>query len=86
MLTQCPRCETIYRLGAADLGAAQGFVECGECAKQFNALQRLGDEPNFSATPTIDSLPRTTISEPSVAKAVDASSGPLFVLIDAEEI
>ena len=86
MLTQCPRCETIYRLGAADLGAAQGFVECGECAKQFNALQRLADEPSLSATPTIDSPPITTNSEPSIAKVADPSRGPSFVLIDAEEI
>ncbi len=47
MLTQCPECETIYRLGAGDLSAAQGFVECGECGCQFYALERLADEPKF---------------------------------------
>ena len=46
MLTHCPNCETIYRLGVADLGAAQGFVECG-CGAEFNAIGRLADEPKF---------------------------------------
>lgn len=53
MLTQCPKCDAIYRLGATELGAAQGYVECGDCGEQFNALARLADEPKF-ARPAIE--------------------------------
>lgn len=45
LLTQCPRCAAIYRLGAATLSAAAGFVRCGNCQTVFNALYRLADEP-----------------------------------------
>jgi predicted Zn finger-like uncharacterized protein len=47
MLTQCPNCQTMYQISAAELGAAKGFVKCGECASQFNALDRIADEPQF---------------------------------------
>ena len=50
MLTQCPNCQTIYQITASELSAAQAFVECGECGTQFNALERIADEPNFEHT------------------------------------
>lgn len=79
MLTQCPKCGTIYQLGASDLSAAQGFVECGECATQFNALERLADEPTFQPGPSPSEHP-----EPE--SAVDSTDpGPAFVLIDPAE-
>ena len=46
MLTQCAACRAVYRLTAADLAAANGFVICGECETQFNALERLADDPD----------------------------------------
>lgn len=45
LLTQCPHCTTVFRLNAAVLAAARGFVECGECSRVFFALERLADEP-----------------------------------------
>jgi len=44
MLTQCSQCSTIYRVLAAQLAAANGFVACGDCGAIFNALNRLADE------------------------------------------
>jgi predicted Zn finger-like uncharacterized protein len=79
VLTQCPACETVYRLGAADLGSAQGFVECGECGVQFNALERLADESKFPAEQS------TAASEHSAAESPPTSSGPAFVLLDSDE-
>ncbi|MEM7467756.1 MAG: DUF3426 domain-containing protein [Pseudomonadota bacterium] len=49
MLTQCPQCQTIYKISAAELGAARGYVECGECGTQFYALDRIADDPSFEA-------------------------------------
>ena len=49
MLTQCPNCQTIYQISASDLSAANAFVECGECHAQFNALDRIADDPTFNS-------------------------------------
>ncbi|MGR8949943.1 MAG: zinc-ribbon and DUF3426 domain-containing protein [Gammaproteobacteria bacterium] len=54
MLTQCPQCQTIYQIGADELSAARGFVECGECGHQFSALDRIADEPAFSSEDTTE--------------------------------
>lgn len=45
LLTQCPHCATVFRLNAAILATARGFVECGECSRVFFSLERLADEP-----------------------------------------
>lgn len=77
MLTQCPSCETTFRLGAADLGAAQGFVECGECGAQFNALESLADEP--ASAPEHSQPP-----EPPVPEHEADEIGPAFVLLGSD--
>lgn len=44
MLTQCPNCETTFRVTSEILRVADGQVRCGRCHTQFDALQRLMDE------------------------------------------
>lgn len=44
VFTQCPKCETVFRLSAAVLGAAGGQVRCGRCGEVFNALARLAEQ------------------------------------------
>lgn len=44
MLTQCPNCETTFRVTSEILRVAQGQVRCGRCQTQFDALQRLIEE------------------------------------------
>jgi predicted Zn finger-like uncharacterized protein len=41
MFTQCPECETTFRVTAAMLKAAQGHVRCGRCEAVFDALAYL---------------------------------------------
>jgi predicted Zn finger-like uncharacterized protein len=56
--TQCPQCQTLYRVNAALLRAARGQVQCGRCAAVFDALTFLVEEdPHESATPPSDSGP-----------------------------
>ena len=43
MYTQCPECETTFKLSADDLRRAKGKVRCGECDQIFNALDYLAD-------------------------------------------
>ena len=45
MFTDCPSCERLFRIRAAQLAAADGWVKCGYCAETFYALERLYDTP-----------------------------------------
>jgi len=45
LFTQCPKCETIFKLSAEVLRAAAGEVRCGRCGEIFNALASLAEEP-----------------------------------------
>jgi predicted Zn finger-like uncharacterized protein len=47
MFTQCPQCETVFRLSADALGAAGGQVRCGRCGEVFDSLKRLAEEPHM---------------------------------------
>lgn len=44
MLTQCPNCQTIFRVTSEILRVADGQVRCGRCQRQFDALERLIEE------------------------------------------
>ena len=45
MITDCPSCSRQFRIYAWQLSAAKGVVQCGFCGEQFNALERLHDNP-----------------------------------------
>ena len=50
MFTQCPECQTTFRVSAAMLKAAQGRVRCGRCESVFDALTFLMEQRQASAT------------------------------------
>ncbi|MFS2127939.1 MJ0042-type zinc finger domain-containing protein, partial [Pseudomonas sp. Pseusp97] len=52
-ITQCPHCQTRFRVNAAQLGAASGAVRCGTCLKVFSAPQNMVGEPTQAATPAV---------------------------------
>ena len=45
MFADCPSCGRLFRIRAAHLKAADGWVRCGYCAETFYALDRLYDAP-----------------------------------------
>ncbi|MCU7843640.1 MAG: zinc-ribbon domain-containing protein [Candidatus Thiodiazotropha sp. (ex Monitilora ramsayi)] len=45
MLTQCPHCKTLFRIGPEQLKVADGKVRCNQCNQVFNALLRLHESP-----------------------------------------
>jgi predicted Zn finger-like uncharacterized protein len=45
MYTVCPGCTRQFQIYAEHLAAASGQVRCGFCHEQFNAMDRLYDEP-----------------------------------------
>jgi predicted Zn finger-like uncharacterized protein len=44
VFTQCPQCQTTFRVSAAMLKAAQGRVRCGRCEMVFDALTFLMEQ------------------------------------------
>jgi len=54
--TQCPNCQTRFRVTEEQLGIAKGKVRCGNCMKVFNAIEHQiipsgGEKPRPPATP-----------------------------------
>ena len=49
--TQCPQCETRFRVTDEQLGVAGGKVRCGSCMNVFNALEHRVTESGTIATP-----------------------------------
>jgi predicted Zn finger-like uncharacterized protein len=43
MYSQCPDCQTRFRVTAEALRTARGTVRCGRCGSAFDALERLSD-------------------------------------------
>ena len=58
MFTDCPSCERLFRIRAAQLQAADGWVRCGYCAETFYALERLHDAPVKQAPPALSDTER----------------------------
>jgi predicted Zn finger-like uncharacterized protein len=44
MFTQCPKCETVFRISSEQLKMREGLVRCGDCAEVFNASWHLIDD------------------------------------------
>jgi predicted Zn finger-like uncharacterized protein len=43
--TQCPHCDLAFRVTAPDLKRASGSVLCAGCSREFNALDKLTEDP-----------------------------------------
>lgn len=50
MLTQCPHCDTVFRVNAEQLNIAAGRVRCGQCAGVFDAHAHVYDHASESET------------------------------------
>ncbi|MEQ8661920.1 MAG: FtsX-like permease family protein [Gammaproteobacteria bacterium] len=60
MYTQCPECELLFEVRAANLRTAMGMVRCTSCKTVFNALASLRDEDDVESSAAIsvgDQLP-----------------------------
>jgi predicted Zn finger-like uncharacterized protein len=44
VLAKCPTCQTVFRITGKALRAARGYVRCGHCNLQFDAIHQLLDE------------------------------------------
>ncbi|MGD8587759.1 MAG: DUF3426 domain-containing protein [Chromatiales bacterium] len=46
MFTQCPHCQTLFRIRSEQLKIAAGRVRCSQCHQTFNALDSLQESPS----------------------------------------
>ncbi|KAF0862689.1 DUF3426 domain-containing protein [Pseudomonas sp. LD120] len=70
-VTQCPHCQTRFRVSHAQLSVARGVVRCGSCLQVFNAARQLLEQR--AAKEGATSKPA---AKPAVAPAVVAPSAP----------
>lgn len=93
MYTQCPLCDTQYRISAAELKAALGKVRCAHCQSVFNALSHLTDTPpeiptltESVAAPAADIAAEVMDEEPALhTLETFAYSGPHIEPFTADE-
>ncbi|MFJ2489783.1 DUF3426 domain-containing protein [Pseudomonas sp. NPDC087639] len=82
-VTQCPHCQTSFRVSHAQLSVARGVVRCGSCLQVFNAAKQLleqhaGKDAVTPVAPPIETLPveelplvePQAIVEPSPPRAI----------------
>ncbi|EJN35226.1 DUF3426 domain-containing protein [Pseudomonas sp. GM80] len=70
-VTQCPHCQTSFRVSHAQLSVARGVVRCGSCLQVFNAAKQLleqhaGKDAVTAVAPPLAELPAA--EPPSLAK------------------
>ncbi|MBP3364434.1 MAG: zinc-ribbon domain-containing protein, partial [Pseudomonas sp.] len=56
-VTQCPHCQTSFRVSHAQLGMARGVVRCGACLQVFNAAQQLLNQSTETGQPPAVEMP-----------------------------
>ncbi|AWM90069.1 DUF3426 domain-containing protein [Pseudomonas sp. 31-12] len=66
-VTQCPHCQTSFRVSHAQLSVARGVVRCGSCLQVFNAAKQLLEQRggNEAVTPVAPA-----IVEPPAPRAI----------------
>jgi predicted Zn finger-like uncharacterized protein len=80
MYSQCPDCQTRFRVTAEMLRAARGTVRCGRCGSAFDALERLSD----SIPPASHGASTAPISV--AATEAEAGAGYHFSAEDLERV
>ena len=63
-VTQCPHCQTSFRVTHHQLGVARGVVRCGHCLQVFNAAKQLLEQ-NRAATTSAPVVPAPVPAVPA---------------------
>jgi predicted Zn finger-like uncharacterized protein len=74
MYTQCPDCDTAFRVTAPDLQRAAGRVVCVGCTREFNALERLTEDA--------PAAPDRADDERAIFETLDELTGPDEIRIE----
>lgn len=75
-VTQCPHCQTSFRVNHAQLSVARGVVRCGSCLQVFNAAKQLLEQHagKDAVTPLAPPLPEAPapVSDSAVVEQIPA--------------
>lgn len=74
-VTQCPHCQTSFRVSHAQLSVARGVVRCGSCLQVFNAAKQLleqhaGKDALTPVAPPLAEAPSPSIDEAPAQRAI----------------
>jgi predicted Zn finger-like uncharacterized protein len=85
MYSQCPDCQTRFRVTAEALRAARGTVRCGRCGSAFDALERLSDSIP-AAVAEVAPVPLGVADSPDTAAAAPVVEEIHFSAEDLERV
>lgn len=71
-VTQCPHCQTRFRVTRAQLGMARGAVRCGACMQVFNAAEHLAEPAAQTPTAAPGSAPHQPLPPAAQTAVQDA--------------
>ena len=69
-VTQCPHCQTRFRVSHGQLNVARGVVRCGSCLQVFNAVRQLMEQRAAQTAAPEPELPAATETEPEPPRAI----------------
>ncbi|AYG46845.1 DUF3426 domain-containing protein [Pseudomonas sp. Leaf58] len=72
-VTQCPHCQTSFRVTHHQLSVARGVVRCGHCLQVFNAAKQLLEQSRTSAplvAAPVPAVPDEPVITPAAAPAI----------------
>ncbi len=74
-VTQCPHCQTSFRVSHAQLSVARGVVRCGSCLQVFNAAKQLleqhaGKDALTPVAPPLPEAPSPSVDEAPAPRAI----------------
>ncbi|MHB1353068.1 MAG: zinc-ribbon domain-containing protein, partial [Thiobacillus sp.] len=74
--TTCPRCASIFRIGGAQLAAADGWAQCSVCGAAFDVRPSLRREDGSPLPSTNDAPKMPSPQAPRTESPADASAAP----------
>lgn len=75
MYTQCPYCQTLFRVRAEQLRLAQGQAHCSRCHGIFNAVQHLRESPAYEEE---EEWPESLLIDPLDPNPAPPAKPPAF--------
>ena len=71
-VTQCPHCQSRFRVSHAQLSVARGVVRCGSCLQVFNAARQLLEQrAHAPEAPATEAPPRAISQKQWSAEELD---------------
>ncbi|MBV4477983.1 DUF3426 domain-containing protein [Pseudomonas botevensis] len=80
-VTQCPHCQTSFRVSHAQLSVARGVVRCGSCLQVFNAAKQLLEQRagKDALAPVVPAVPQPSVEAPPSLAPPTAEEPPAIV-------